>query len=57
MLYRYQELRHKLDMTNGAQYATQMTEAYHNDGLAVPATYETYLYNTFNTNAMNTGWQ
>ena len=53
MLYRYQELRHKLDVTN----ATQMTEAYHNDGLAVSATYETYLYNTLNTNAMNTGWQ
>ena len=56
-LYQYQELRHKLNLTNAAQYATQVTEAYHNDGLAVPATYETYLYNTLNTNEMDTGWQ
>ena len=46
-------MRHKLDVTD----AIQMTEAYHNDGMAVPATYETHLYNTLNTNVMNTGWQ
>ena len=57
MLYRYQELRHKLDVTNAAQYATQVTMAYHNDGLAVPATYETHLQNALNTNAIDTGWQ
>ena len=57
MLHRYQELRHKLDVTTAAQYATQVTEAYHNDGLAVPATYGTYLQNAFNTNAMDTDWQ
>lgn len=43
-------------MTNAAQYATQVTEPYHNDGLAVPATYETHLQNALNTNAMDTGW-
>jgi len=50
-------LRHKQNLTNAAQYATQVTDAYHNNGLAVPATYETHLQNTFNTNAMDTNWQ
>ena len=50
-------MRHKLDVTNAAQYATQVTMAYHNDGLAVPATYETHLQNALNTNAIDTGWQ
>ena len=57
MLYRYQELRHKLNLTNAAQYTTQVTDANNNDWLAVLATYGTYLQNTLNTNTMDTGWQ
>ena len=50
-------MRHKLNLTNAAQYTTQVTDANNNDWLAVLATYGTYLQNTLNTNTMDTGWQ
>ena len=53
----YQELRRKLDVTNAAQYATLVTEAYRNDGLAVPTTYGARLQDAINTNAVGTDWQ
>ena len=53
----FQQVRKKLDLTNAAQYATLVTEAYTNEGAALPTDLAGQLPNAIATNAQGTNWQ
>ena len=53
----FQQIRKKLDLTNAAQYSTLVTEAYTNEGAALPADLAARLPNAIATNAQGTNWQ
>ncbi len=53
----FQQIRKKLDLTNAAQYATLVTEAYTNVGKPLPSDLAGQLPNAIATNAAGTNWQ
>jgi TonB-linked SusC/RagA family outer membrane protein len=53
----FQEIRRKLPLTNAAQYATLVSEAYTNAGAAIPANYASALQNAISTNATGPNFQ
>ncbi|UOQ80442.1 TonB-dependent receptor [Hymenobacter sp. 5414T-23] len=53
----FQEIRHKLDLTNATQYATLVSEAYANAGAPIPPNYRTALQNAISTNDKGPNFQ
>ena len=53
----FQEIRKKLDLANGAEYATLVTEAYTNAGVAVPSDYAAQLQSAIQSGATGTNYQ
>ena len=53
----FQQIRRELPLTNAAQYATLVSEAYTNNGLALPTDFGPQLQNAIATNAQGTNYQ
>ncbi|RPD49884.1 SusC/RagA family TonB-linked outer membrane protein [Hymenobacter sediminis] len=53
----FQEIRKKLDLTNAAEYATLVTEAYTNAGATVPSDYAAQLQSAIQSGATGTNYQ
>lgn len=53
----FQQVYNKLDLVNGAQYATLVSQAFENDGRPLDAAYVQPFQNALQSNAQGTNWQ